>query len=456
MNSMNRIYTLLRTGAILPIIIFGCGCNIIDDNIVTQNVYFNPHENNNTPKDEQMYLFNVYPGDTNDFSGVCTLTVTHLTKGDTIVTHTIDSNYARITSYPDTICYRNDSLYGAPVIALRDTNSWTVFKRYIAAPDSFVLGAIVRDFLSAATVQELSDTTDTSMTCTAQQKEAVVAACDSMIHLSDFYHRYREKIRTSESIDDLLPLLNDLVAKAIFLDTTGLVASGLSLYQQTVLQWFNVTLLLTFVDKGIKLTNQDVTPVPFINPILKSHKVYRLLFQRGTSPHTFTQWAMRYIGINGDELIQIACCDEYGITCPEETKVADYTFSRGIPWQVTPLYFSRIPSIPGVNLHACITPSRAVVLQNKPLSSDSLSVLDYRLYYPFAGSISENGSSVHITGKTAITFSFIYDENNTESRTARITHWTSDTYIQKTVGVDNSTIYHHITRLVSNKWRAEY
>jgi len=445
------IYNSGVTFFTLIMLIFGLSCNMVSDSFNTHGIFFDPHENSNSPKDELMYLFNVFPGDTCDFSGTCTLTVSRLVQGDTTTTMTIDSSYARISSYPDTIIFRNDSLYGAPTFTLDDINNWEIVKYYIAAPDSFLFGEILRAYLSTGDFQNIASIADTNTELSSKQKEAVIAACNSMISIPEFYSQYREKIWATQSDTNAIPLLIKLVNDGIFLDTSGTVNSGLTVYKLTVLQWFNVTILQQFIDIGVNIPRENYALVRFLNTSLKAHKVYPIRFQMGKVQNSFEQSITRYVGMNPDELIQLAYRDAAGMVFPQDTKIADYIFSRGDHWQVTPLVFSRVSFLPEISINTLIALSRAVILQNKELSNDSLSVFDCKLYYPLVGTTLENGTYVPITGKISVVFSFIYNENNTVTRTAHITHWTTTIHLYKTYSNNNNITFHQKTCLVTRE-----
>ncbi len=428
-----------------------------------KSIYFDPHQNSTSPAEEKMHLFNVYPGGTAEFHGTCSLTTTTCFSGETTNTQTVDSNYARIHSafdtipFPDTVLHINDSLYGAPVIvfnddknldSLNDVNNWAVIKVYAFFPDSFLFGTILRDYLSSDEVKQLTGDTLFHV-ITLESKTAAIRACNTLIKQPDFYKHYRQKILSDNGYQDIAPLVSRLIEKAIFLDTSGTVKNNPSDFEKTLIEWLNAEIILKLLDKGTPFS-LGAAPVSFLYSSLKACKIFRIEFQEGTSPQNASQVTVRYFAMNSVGLYQPLFQNFSGNTLPRSVKVSKYTFSRGDTWSVTPLLFPEVSFLSGSNLNSLLlSPSKAVIIQNRQLSSDTVSIFDYKIYYPLVGNTVENGKNVMINGKAMMTFSFQGDSSNAYSQTAYISHWNTEITVQKTYSDNNYVTYHQKSDLVS-------
>ena len=212
-------------------------CNKIDDGFRVEELYFDAHQNINSVKTDQMYIFNLDSGYTASYSGICSIFVETIAGHDTSISFDTDSIYASISSVSDTVIYVNDSLLGLPFFTLNDTAQWYILSSYIAYPDSFIFGYILKESIDSVQFSSLVSASQSNNALSLTQKKTVIDACTDIIRKADFFHTHYGVLWPHVTNPSTVTQeIKKLIARGIFLDTTGTVAPSLSPYHTAVVQ----------------------------------------------------------------------------------------------------------------------------------------------------------------------------------------------------------------------------
>ncbi len=377
-------------------------CNTIPDTVAYQE--FNPDIHDAFIKSEWCYLFNTEYGYAETFGGVCSSVV--VVEGDTTRFEPQDSIYMRISRIKDTVLVFNNTTYGDVRFDTTDIGSWSSVIYYLFTQQGFIGQTLVSfldsaDYVSMITIlAELDSLTD-------YHKMDVVNAFNAMVTTPDFYFQYRKQFPPTVSYEKLSNQINRLVAEGIMLDTTGAVKNSLSFYETEMLKWFNVELIVRYLD-----TPPAVTLPKMLNNFLNCGHVYKMVFEKSASSDMADALRItRFISKCKNLLSQPAYIDHNNTTCTvSETtrqKISDIpVLSSSSASSLAPLYWSDNPIISTEELGSLLETGHATFTYLKDgISNADTSWYCMKLYYSFTGQITREDRTIDVTG---IIYSNIY------------------------------------------------
>ncbi len=384
---------------------------------------------------EFLYLFNTTFGDSTVFTGtkICSLTVNDTLKNST----EYDNAYFRIVHRKDTLLSIDGSTIGRAQIKMEDINNWSTVAYLINNRNDLIIGSLLADFIDSSSFAAIAQTCSTAQMPSDAQKTVILAACNKIIATQDFYYRYRHRILEIAPFQDLQPQLNRFINESIMADTTGTITGGtLSEYATEALKWFNVELFLREFDFFY-----DAEQPRMFKIHLSSPRVHILQFEERPSvvapPSSVIE---RYIAVNFSQIQQLSYKDGMGMHTLASRKISPYPFTTSLNWEVTPLYGTDIPVLPGSALLSVQFPGQALI-EYKGANSSQRDLIYYafKCYYPLCRTIRENSNPVYVSGAITLAIGFenivfVYNP----ARAATLLSWNAETTIQ-TRNVDGQT-----------------
>ena len=451
------------TASIFSIIIMGESCNNIPNDSSQADPIFIQYQSIPSFKVDSIMIFNEMVNHVVDFYGTrhCTLVVNNLI--DTSFTCQ-DSIYSRITNLYDTIITVNGSEKGKAKFKSEDIipkAGWKTLHKFMKSiPYQNLMAKIILDqltekerdsILACDTLPGLSDA-DTA---------AIIRALNEIIDSLNFYQKHKADIENEIFIIFLIDSLHKeaerLVAKSIFLDTTGTVNPNLQDFQKEAIRWFNWRIFVRYMDyEGIAV---DYGKIFMRYPSVG--RVYAMLFQQGRSQNNLREKeVLRFISLKRTGVSQIAYKDQYGLNTPEKTNISSYPFMCDTTWTTTQLFWwPDVPFIDGKDMSSLLFPGKAVLnftdFSVDSITGDSTWFYDLKLYYPLAGELLKDGKLTRIVGSITVVASFykFFGFSVPSKYQGYFKEWNTEIDIQATDITGNIYRYREQRNLISDDGR---
>jgi hypothetical protein len=428
----------------MGIVVYGPACDYIPNNSAitdTTLVYF---EKNAIYRVENFHIFDATIfGASTDFSGTRACSVWVNSALDSAAE---DSLYGRIHYDKDTVVRVNDSILGAPKFYVEDIVNWkTVGYHFTQASYSF-LGKLFKKGMDSSLFLAIQKCLDTIKTPTTRPPEAFVKEILSVLNTAvsdvEFFLKNRDTLMLGVDRFVFDPRINRLINESIFVDSTGQPKPGLTVYEKTMILWFNMEMLTS---PSIDFIPVDIASKMF--PLfLTCSRIHKFVFQQGPRADSMNERiAVRLFSFNKNGEAQVAWHERYSdsvemdIDQINEKKLLPFPYCSSTNWSVTPFFWSKVPVIPYEKNMGMIQIGRAMSQYNKGLSSFARAYFDLTLMYPINGAIVENSGSTNFIGSIVVTFSY-WRSLFFPFNPGTITDWNTHITVRKTDAKGKTTI----------------